>query len=269
MGRRPAGAAIPCVCVRTETGVDAAQDANTHPNTRSGRVLKLLAIAVQKSHLLQSRRLRALRHGSRPGGIANQKLLRSIDVSNTDTRGRTLNAKENQMTYPTSLSDSAKLAEKDEADRANRDPITGAPGAHPVGTALGGTSGGVAGAVAGTVIAGPVGAVVGAVVGVIAGGLAGKAAGEAANPTEEDIYWRSRFSAEPYYEKGRLYDDYAPAYRTGYEARTEQDGLSFEQSEADLQARYLRYRGTSKLDWAQARPATRAAWDRADRAAMI
>ena len=41
----------------------------------------------------------------------------------------------------------------------NRDPITGAPGAHPVGTGIGAAAGGVAaGAAAGTVAAGPIGA---------------------------------------------------------------------------------------------------------------
>jgi hypothetical protein len=72
----------------------------------------------------------------------------------------------------------------------NRDPITGAPGSHPVGTAAGATSGGVAGAAVGTVVGGPVGGAVGAAVGAVAGGLAGHAAGEAVNPSVEDIYWR-------------------------------------------------------------------------------
>ena len=44
----------------------------------------------------------------------------------------------------------------------NRDPITGAPGAHPVGTGLGATGGALAGAAAGS-LAGPVGTVVGLV----------------------------------------------------------------------------------------------------------
>ncbi len=170
------------------------------------------------------------------------------------------------MNNTTDVSESAKAAARDEADRANRDPISGATGAHPIGTGLGGVSGAVAGAVAGTAVAGPAGTLVGAVVGVIAGGLAGKAVGESVNPTDEDLYWRGRFSAEPYYVSGRLYDDYAPAYRTGYEARGELADQSFEQAEADLQRRFDSYRGESKLDWAQARPATRAAWDRAGRA---
>ena len=66
----------------------------------------------------------------------------------------------------------------------NLDPITGAPGAHPVGVGLGAAAGGIAaGAAAGTVAAGPVGTVVGAAVGAIAGGLGGKAVAEHFDPT--------------------------------------------------------------------------------------
>ena len=57
----------------------------------------------------------------------------------------------------------------------NPDPITGAPGAHPVGVGLG--------AAAGTLAAGPVGTVVGAAVGAVAGGLGGKAVAEHFDPT--------------------------------------------------------------------------------------
>jgi outer membrane lipoprotein SlyB len=67
---------------------------------------------------------------------------------------------------------------------ANLDPITGTPGAHPVGVGLGAAVGGIAvGAAAGTVAAGPVGTVVGAAVGAIAGGLGGKAVAEHFDPT--------------------------------------------------------------------------------------
>ena len=68
----------------------------------------------------------------------------------------------------------------------NRDPITGAPGAHPVGVCLGAAAGGIAvGAAAGTLAAGPVGTVVGAAVGAVAGGLGGKAVAEHFDPTIE------------------------------------------------------------------------------------
>jgi hypothetical protein len=66
---------------------------------------------------------------------------------------------------------------------ANRDPITGTPGAHPVGTGVGALAGGAAtGAAVGTV-AGPVGTVIGAAVGAVAGGLAGKGVAEEIDPT--------------------------------------------------------------------------------------
>ena len=69
----------------------------------------------------------------------------------------------------------------------NRDPITGAPGAHPVGVGLGAAAGGIAaGAAAGTLAAGPVGTVVGAAVGAVAGGLGGKAVAEHFDPTMEE-----------------------------------------------------------------------------------
>jgi uncharacterized protein (TIGR02271 family) len=64
----------------------------------------------------------------------------------------------------------------------NRDPITGEPGSHPVGTGAGAAIGGAAGAAAGSV-AGPVGTGVGAVAGAVVGGLGGKAAGEKFDPT--------------------------------------------------------------------------------------
>src|SRR5258705_8003526 len=79
---------------------------------------------------------------------------------------------------------------------SNPDPITGAPGAHPIGTGVGAAGAGAAGAAIGAV-AGPVGAAVGAVVGAVAGGLAGKGVAEAVNPTEEDAYWRGQQAPRP------------------------------------------------------------------------
>jgi len=148
---------------------------------------------------------------------------------------------------------------------ANRDPITGTPGAHPVGTGVGATAGGVAGAAVGSV-AGPVGTAVGAAVGAIAGGLGGKSMAERVNPTVEDAYWREHYSAETYHDPQYGYEDYAPAYRTGYEGRARFADRDFEQAEPDLRAEYERGRGSSRLEWDRARDATRAAWHRVERA---
>lgn len=142
----------------------------------------------------------------------------------------------------------------------NRDPITDEPGAHPVGTGLGAAGGAVAGAAAGS-IGGPIGVAAGGVVGAVVGGLAGKAAGEAVNPTVEEAYWRENYSREPYYEKGRTFDDYAPAYRLGLTGRTRYPD-DWESAEPSLASEWQAARANSNLDWNQAQPASRAAWNR-------
>jgi hypothetical protein len=172
------------------------------------------------------------------------------------------------------MTDVIKEREKKEARDANRDPITKKPGAHPVGTGVGAAAGGAAGIAAGaaasaatgvatgTVLGGPAGAAVGLVAGAVVGGLAGKAAGEAVNPTKEEQFWRESYKSQPYYDKAYSYDDYGPAYRTGYEGFNRYSGKSYDEIESSLEQDYARNRGQSKLDWDRARPATRAAWDR-------
>src|SRR2546423_536055 len=91
---------------------------------------------------------------------------------------------------------------------ANRDPISGAPGAHPIGTGVGAAAGGMAaGAAAGTV-AGPIGTAIGAAVGAVVGGLAGKGIAEKIDPTLEEAYWRENYIRRPYVTQGATYDDY-------------------------------------------------------------
>lgn len=147
----------------------------------------------------------------------------------------------------------------------NPDPITGAPGSHPVGTGVGAAGAGAAGAAIGS-MAGPVGTVVGAVVGAVAGGLAGKAAAEAIDPTAEDAYWRENHQGRPYSKSGD-YATYQPAYRYGWEARGRYPERSFDEVEPELKTQWGV--GTqSKLDWENARPAARDAWDRIETKTM-
>jgi uncharacterized protein (TIGR02284 family) len=143
----------------------------------------------------------------------------------------------------------------------NRDPITDEPGAHPVGTGIGATGGAVAGATVGA-IGGPIGLAVGGVVGAVVGGLAGKAAAEAVNPTAEEAYWRDNYSKESYYESGRAFDEYAPAYRLGVTGRTRYDDWNL--AEPTLASEWESARGGSSLSWPQASQASRAAWNRVD-----
>ena len=145
----------------------------------------------------------------------------------------------------------------------NRDPMTDEPGAHPVGTGVGATGGAVAGAAAGA-LGGPIGVAIGGIVGAVVGGLAGKAAAEAVNPTAEDTHWRENFEREPYYEPGRSFDDYAPAYRLGLTGRTRYNG-DWDTAEPKLASEWEAARAGSSLSWPEALPASRAAWDRIDR----
>src|ERR1700761_4624772 len=123
----------------------------------------------------------------------------------------------------------------------NPDPITKAPGAHPVGTGIGAAAGGAAGiggaiaagAASGSV-AGPVGTAVGAAIGAVAGGLIGKGVAEGINPTVEDAYWRENYSSRPYVNKGASYDEYAPAYQFGWESRARHSDADFDDVEPTL-----------------------------------
>jgi len=142
----------------------------------------------------------------------------------------------------------------------NRDPITGAPGAHPVGTGVGAAGGAAAGAAIGAA-GGPVGAAVGGVVGAVVGGLAGKGVGEAVNPTAEDTYWREAYLNEPYYNSKYGYDDYAPAYRVGYSYT----GRTWDDAEDKLRSEWERAKGASRLEWEEAKSAARAGWHRVTR----
>lgn len=148
---------------------------------------------------------------------------------------------------------------------ANRDPLTGAPGAHPVGTGVGAAGGAAAGAAIGSV-AGPIGTVVGLVAGAVAGGLTGKAVAESIDPTVEDAYWQDNYSTRPYVDRDIAYDEYRPAYRTGYEGYTKYQGRRFEDVENDLKSDYERTKGSARLTWEHAKQATRDAWHKVERA---
>lgn len=146
---------------------------------------------------------------------------------------------------------------------ANRDPLTGEAGAHPVGTGLGSASGAAVGAVVGS-LGGPIGTAIGAAVGGIAGGISGKELAEEANPTVEDAYWREHYASRPYVAAETPYTAYQPAYRFGWEGRGRYGQLDWEGAEPRLRADWQRAGGESVLGWEKASPAVRDAWMRLD-----
>jgi hypothetical protein len=143
---------------------------------------------------------------------------------------------------------------------ANRDPLTGAPGAHPVGVGVGSAGGAVVGAVAGS-FAGPVGTAVGAAVGGVVGGLSGKGVAESANPTVEDAYWREHYTSRPYVKAGAKYPEYQAAYRLGWEGHGRYGELDWDKAEPRMRDDWQRM-GETGTDWAKASPAAKDAWDR-------
>ena len=120
-----------------------------------------------------------------------------------------------------------------------------------------------AGAVAGSA-AGPIGTAVGAAVGAVAGGLVGKGIAERVNPTAEHAYWRQNYKSRPYANTAKSYDELAPAYQYGWESRVRYSGKRFDDIDSSLQNEWQNARGACPLNWEQARPAARDAWDRID-----
>ena len=147
------------------------------------------------------------------------------------------------------------------SSNSNRDLLTDEPGSHPVGTGLGAVAGGAAGGMAAGILGGPVGMAVGGIAGAIAGGLAGSTAAEMVYPTVEDAYWRDSYANEPYYEGGRQYAEYRPAYAMGWTSAATYPG-EFDAYDAEMKTRWQNERGNSPLDWETARTPARAAWDR-------
>lgn len=158
----------------------------------------------------------------------------------------------------------AKDKTLDPTPDSNPDPITGEPGAHPVGVAGGGTGGAVAGAAIGGALGGPVGAAIGGAIGAVAGGYAGKGLAETVNPTEETTYWRREHKTRPYVRKDTPFEHYEPAYRYGWEtaSRPEFANRSFDDAERDLERNWETYRGPSTTPWRDVREATRDSFER-------
>jgi len=113
---------------------------------------------------------------------------------------------------------------------------------------------------AGRAVAGAVGAAVGVAAGA-ASAVVKKDAPRQVDAANEELYWREHFAAEPYYDPAFDFEEYLPAWRTGWEGRAKYPGRSFEDIERELQADYHWNRGQSRLLWEQARAAVRAGFE--------
>jgi hypothetical protein len=153
------------------------------------------------------------------------------------------------------------MAKSKQPADADRDPITGTPGAHPVATGVGAALGGAGAGLAAGAIGGPVGAAAGAVAGGLAGGLAGAAVGEEIDASAEETYWRENYPRRPYYADEFTYEEMLPAYRYGWESRSRASGQTFDDREDSLRDGWNETEHDVRLGWEQARHAIRDAWD--------
>lgn len=77
----------------------------------------------------------------------------------------------------------------------------------------------------------------------------------------EDDYWRQNYSSRPY-AKGRKFEDLAPAYRYGAEARERYAGRNYNDVEGDLRSGWERTKDATRLRWDEAKDAIKDAFGR-------
>lgn len=86
---------------------------------------------------------------------------------------------------------------------------------------------------------------------------------KAVDPMAEELYWREHHASEPYFDGFNFaFEDYLPAWRTGWEGRAKYPGRTFDDAMRDLQQDFNWNRGKSRLLWDQARAAVRASFER-------
>ena len=143
----------------------------------------------------------------------------------------------------------------------NPDPITDAPGAHPIETGIGAAAAGAASGVALGAVAGPAAAAIGAAVGAVAGGYAGKGIGELIDPTTEDNWLRDNFRSRPYVEEGDTFEDFAPAFRYGALAEAKYGEAGIDLTDEQLQRDWEASKD-SRMPWTKAKEAVKDAYER-------
>lgn len=164
------------------------------------------------------------------------------------------------------MSDKNKKDDKKTADLPpygprNPDPITDAPGSHPIETGVGAAVGGAAtGASLGAVL-GPPGVVLGAVAGAIAGGYAGKGVGELIDPTTEDNWIREWLAGRD--RSTNVGDEQATkAYRFGIREEAKHPRETFDEAEPVLRARWEAQRAADEPVWEDVRGSARSGFEK-------
>ena len=79
----------------------------------------------------------------------------------------------------------------------------------------------------------------------------------------QDTYWQKTYPTRPYHTAAKTYETYQPAYRYGADIYAKNPGVTYDKlDQAQLRRDWNDARGTSKLSWEEANPATRDAYMR-------
>jgi hypothetical protein len=143
----------------------------------------------------------------------------------------------------------------------NADPITDAPGSHPIETGIGAAAAGVVTGAAAGAVAGPMAAAIGVAVGAVAGGYAGKGVGELIDPTTDDHWLRENFKSRPYVEEGDNFEDFNRAFRYGALAESKYGDAGIDLMDEHFQ-RDWESNEENEMPWAKVRGAVKDAYDR-------
>jgi hypothetical protein len=144
----------------------------------------------------------------------------------------------------------------------NPDPITDAPGSHPIEAGIGAAVAGAASGLAVGVVAGPLAAAVGAAVGAVAGGFLGKGVGEMIDPTTEDNWLRDHFESFNYPEDDETFETYEPAYRYGGQVEAKYGDAGWDAIVDDVENDWAQSEGYPGMKWPKARPAVKNSYER-------
>jgi hypothetical protein len=144
----------------------------------------------------------------------------------------------------------------------NADPITDAPGSHPIEAGIGAAIAGAASGLAAGAVAGPLVAAASAAVGAVVGGYAGKGVGEIIDPTTEDDWLRDHFESFPYPEADETFATYEPAYRYGGEVEAKYGDAGWDAIMDDVEKDWAQSEGYPGMKWPKAREAVKKSYER-------
>ena len=79
-------------------------------------------------------------------------------------------------------------------------------------------------------------------------------------------HFQNNYQQAKYYNTGRTWDDYEPAYKYSYDQYQQNDGRKFEEVENDLERGWDKTKANSRLAWNEAKEAVRDGWHHIERA---